>query len=166
MSPRYHAPATTQPPNNSNPNGSYDQSPKFEPWKALFYAGTQNLKTFPKKGRRVRTIPQEKSVNKAKIRRILAQPDGWRRIHRHELPSEPRTHEDLDDEFRNAERDHLKSHVPMNSWTEISKFDPEVKGHKILNCICMSIHLTSLVWTRGRLAKCKVHQRLWALAAR
>ena len=59
----------------------FDQSPKFESWKASFYAGTQASKTMaqrlPKKGRRVRTIPQEKLVNKAKIRRLLAQLDGW-----------------------------------------------------------------------------------------
>ena len=59
----------------------FDKSPKFEYWKASFYAGTQTSKTMaqrlPKKGRRVRTIPQEKLVNKAKIRRLLAQLDGW-----------------------------------------------------------------------------------------
>ena len=141
----------------------FDPSPKFEPWKASFYAGTQvqpsktMAQRLPKKGQRVRTIPQEKQVNKAKIRWLLAQPDGWRRIHRRELPPEPRTHEDLDihllgDEFRKAEQDHLKSHIPMNSWTEISKFDPEVKGHQILDCMWVYVYKFD---KHGRLAKCK-----------
>ena len=141
----------------------FDPSPKFEPWKASFYAGTQvqpsktMAQRLPKKGRKVRAIPQEKPVNKAKIRRLLAQPDGWRRIHRRELPPEPRTHEDLDihllgDEFRKAERDHLKSHVPMNSWTEISKFDPEGEEHQILDCMWVYVYKFD---KHGRLAKCK-----------
>jgi len=140
-----------------------DPSPKFEPWKASFYAGTQvqpsktMAQRLPKRGRRVRTIPQEKSVNKAKIRRLLAQPDGLKRIHRRELPPEPKTHEDLDthllgDEFRKAEQDHLQSHVPMNSWTEISKFDPEVKGHQVLDCMWVYVYKFD---KHGRLAKCK-----------
>lgn len=154
--------ATISQPEHDEPQ-LFDPSPKFEPWKASFYAGTQvqpsktMAQRLPKKGRRVRTIPQEKQVNKAKIRRLLAQPDGWRRIHRRELPPEPRTHEDLDihllgDEFRKAEQDHLKSHIPMNSWTEISKFDPEVKGHQILDCMWVYVYKFD---KHGRLAKCK-----------
>ena len=136
---------------------------KFEPWKASFYAGTQvqpsktMAQRLPKRGRRVRTIPQERSVNKAKIRRLLAQPDGLKRIHRRELPPEPKTHEDLDthllgDEFRKAEQDHLQSHIPMNSWTEISRSDPEVKGHQILDCMWVYLYKFD---KHGRLAKCK-----------
>ena len=130
-----------------------NSSSKFEPWKPSFYAGTQvqpsktMAQRLPKRGRRVRTIPQERSVNKAKIRRLLAQPDGLKRIHRRELPPEPKTHGDLDthllgDEFRKAEQDHLQSHVPMNSWSEVSRSDPEVKGHQILDCMWVG-HLSS-----------------------
>jgi uncharacterized protein YfaQ (DUF2300 family) len=54
-----------------------------------------------------------------------------KKFHRQELPAEPTRHKDLDDhilgeEFRQAER-HLKSHMPMKSWTEVSKKDPEAR---------------------------------------
>ena len=88
----------------------------FESWKASFYAGTHVSKNAaqrsPRKNR-IHTITNDKiSINKARIKRLLAQPDGMKRIHRRELPPEPRRHDDLDDhilgeEFRKAERDHL-----------------------------------------------------------
>ena len=36
--------------------------------------------------------------------------------------------------FKEAEREHLKSHKMMRSWSEISSRDLRVKGHKVLNC--------------------------------
>ena len=36
--------------------------------------------------------------------------------------------------FEEAEREHLKSHEMMRSWSEISSRDLRVKGHKVLNC--------------------------------
>ena len=123
-----------------------DRSPKFEPWKASFYPDTQvqpsktAVQRLPKRHRRIRTIPHEKSINKARIQRLLRQIDGFK-LHRRELPPEPARHEDLDDhilgeEFRKAERDRLQSHVPMNSRTEVSKNDPEARGAQILG-ICL-----------------------------
>ena len=136
----------------------------FQPWKASFYAGTQvqpsktAAQRLPKRRRRIRTVSNNnKSINKARIRRILTQPNGLKQLHQRELPPEPEKHEDLDDhvlgeEFRKAERDHLQSHVPMNSWTEISKHDPEVKGHKVLDCMWVYVYKFD---KHGRLAKCK-----------
>ena len=76
-----------------------EPSPKFEPWKASFYAGTQVQPSRPwprdfRREERDRTIPQEKSVNKAKKSGAASgsQPDELKRIHRRELPPEPRTH--------------------------------------------------------------------------
>jgi hypothetical protein len=99
-------------------------TPRFELWKASFCAG---YRVWPKKTtaqklakrQRIRTIPHEKSINKARIQRLLRQDDGLKKFHRRELPAEPARHKDLDDhilgeEFRKAER-HLKSHIPMKS---------------------------------------------------
>ena len=112
--------AIRQPNNETNEN----YATGFQPWKASFYAGTQvqpsktAAQRLPKRRRRIRTVSSDnKSINKARIRRILAQPNGLKQLHQRELPPEPEKHEDLDDhvlgeEFRKAERDHLQSHVP------------------------------------------------------
>jgi hypothetical protein len=81
----------------------------------------------------------------ARIQRLLRQIDGFKQLHRRELPPEPARHEDLDDhilgeEFRKAERDHLQSHVPMNSWTEVSKNDPEARDAQILDCMWVYVY--------------------------
>ena len=133
----------------------------FESWKASFYAGTlvsKNAAQRSTRKKRIRTITNDKrAINKARLKRLLAQPDGIKNIHRRELPPEPRRHDDLDDhilgeEFRKAERDHLQSHVPMKSWTETFKKDPEVKGHQILDCMWVYVYKFD---KHGRLAKCK-----------
>ena len=36
--------------------------------------------------------------------------------------------------FEQTELEHLKSHEIMKSWLEISSRDPQVKGHKVLDC--------------------------------
>jgi hypothetical protein len=136
---------------NDERNENY--AARFQPWKASVYPGTQvqPSKTAaqrpPKRRRRIRTVSNDKkSINKARIRRIVAQPNGLKQLHQRELTPEPERHEDLDDrhalgeEFRKAERDHLQSHVPMNSWTEISKHDPKVKGHQVLDCMWVYVY--------------------------
>jgi hypothetical protein len=137
---------------------------RFEPWKASFHAGTQvqasktTALRLPKRRKRYRDVSNEsKSINKAKIKRILMQPDGLKRLHRRDLPPEPGKHADLDDhalgeKFRKAEKEHLQSHIPMNSWTEISRKDPEVNGHQILDCMWVYVYKFD---KHGRLAKCK-----------
>ena len=139
-----------------------ERSPKFEPWKASFYPDTQvqpsktAVQRLPKRHRRIRTIPHEKSINKARIQRLLRQIDGFK-LHRRELPPEPARREDLDghilgEEFRKAERDHLQSHVPMNSWTEVSKNDPEARDAQIPDSMWVYVYKFD---KHGRLAKCK-----------
>jgi hypothetical protein len=63
---------------------------------------------------------------------------------RRELPPEPARHKDLDDhilgeEFRKAELDHLQS-VTMESWTEVSKEDPETRGAQVLACMWVYVY--------------------------
>ena len=99
---------------------------------------------------------KEKSINKARIQRLLRQIDGFK-LHRRELPPEPARREDLDghilgEEFRKAERDHLQSHVPMNSWTEVSKNDPEARDAQIPDSMWVYVYKFD---KHGRLAKCK-----------
>jgi hypothetical protein len=74
---------------------------KFEPWKASFCAGTrvQLGKPSPKElshKRRRKAIPKNRTVNKARIKRILSQPNGLHKLHQRELPPEPNRHEDLE----------------------------------------------------------------------
>ena len=107
---------------NDETNKNYTTG--FQPWKASFYAGTQvqpsktAAQRLPKRRRRIRTVSNDnKSINKARIRRILAQQNGLKQLHQRELPPDPENHEDLHvhilgEEFRKAERDHLQSHVP------------------------------------------------------
>lgn len=66
----------------------------FESWKASFYAGTyvnKNAAQRSPRKKRVRTITNDKrAINKARRKRLLTQPDGMKKIHRRELPPEPR----------------------------------------------------------------------------
>jgi hypothetical protein len=138
-------------------------SANFEPWKASFNAGTlvQPSKTAPQRlphrRKRLRTIPNDMSINKARIRRILSQPNGLQKLNRRELPPEPKRHEDLDEhvlggEFKKAELDHLHSHSQMQTWTEVAKSDPAVKDHQMLDCMWVYVYKFD---KHGRLAKCK-----------
>jgi Reverse transcriptase (RNA-dependent DNA polymerase) len=135
---------------------------KFKPWKASFCAGTRvQLGTpSPKElshKRRRKAIPENRTVNKARIRRILSQPNGLHKLHQRELPPEPNRHEDLEHhllgkEFKKAEEDHIQSHIQMKTWTEVSKKDPAVKDHQTLDCMWVYIYKFD---KHGRLAKCK-----------
>jgi SET domain-containing protein len=58
---------------------------RFEPWKALFCAetrvqlGKSNPKELSSKDRR-KAIPENRTVNKARIKRILSQPNGLHKL--------------------------------------------------------------------------------------
>jgi Reverse transcriptase (RNA-dependent DNA polymerase) len=137
-------------------------STKFEPWKAAFNAGTlvHATKTSAQRisHQRIRTIQQEhRTVNKARILRILTQPNGLQRLHRRDLPPEPKRHEDLADHllgdiFKQAELDHLHSHVQMKSWAEVTKANSLEKGDQILDCMWVYVYKFN---KHGRLSKCK-----------
>jgi hypothetical protein len=84
-------------------------------------------------------------------------PFCYQQLHQRELPPEPRRHEDLNDhvlgeEFKKAELDHLRSHAQIQTWTEVSKTDPAVKDHQMLDCMWVYVYKFD---KHGRLAKCK-----------
>ena len=58
-------------------------------------------------------------------------------IHQKQLPSESKIHQNLEahlleDLFKQAEIDHLRSHAHMNFWSELEKRDSTAKEHQIL----------------------------------
>jgi hypothetical protein len=101
--------------------------PPTDAWKGAFYAGMKSTVVQDQQGRHLtRQAVERRLRNGIRIRRI-------------ELPKPPKHHLDLDWHpmgalFKMAEIEHLKSHEEMRSWTEISRKDPQAKGHKILNC--------------------------------
>ena len=65
-------------------------------------------------------------IDKARIKRLIEQPNRLRLLRRSELPSPPSRHEDLANHplgtlFEQAEKDHLQSHIPMGSWSEVKR---------------------------------------------
>jgi hypothetical protein len=128
---------------------------RFEPWKASFCAGSRTQHNSRKHRRK--TIPENRTVNRARIKRILSQPNGLHKLHQRELPPEPNCHEDLEyhllgKEFKKAEEDHIQSHIQMKTWTEVSRKDPAVKDHQMLDCMWVYVYKFD---KHGRLAKCK-----------
>lgn len=78
-----------------------------------------------------------------------------RRIHKRDLPEEPRTHRDLkghkfEKEFREAQREHLRSHHKMQTFEEV--LWRTAKGHQILGCRWVFVYKTD---KHGYLTKCK-----------
>jgi hypothetical protein len=83
----------------------------FEVWKSAFNAGRLNQRV---------GMRDKKPIDKARIKRLIEQPNGLRLLHRSQLPSPPSRHEDLANHplgilFEQAEKDHLQSHIPMGS---------------------------------------------------
>jgi hypothetical protein len=69
----------------------------------------------------------------------MKQPGALSKIHRRHLPPEPKWHHDLKDHplgslFEQAEKDHLKGHQDMQTWSEIMRSDPVCNGKQILDC--------------------------------
>src|SRR5215471_12403725 len=78
-------------------------------------------------------------------------------IHHKDLPLPPTNHKDIGTHslgvlFEQAEKDHLQSHVPMNSWTAIDRNDPDAKRKQILDCMWVYVYKFD---KHGRLLKCK-----------
>jgi hypothetical protein len=120
----------------------------FEAWKAAFTAGAlvQHAGTL-----------DSKPIDRARIQRILRKPNGLKDLHRHDLPPEPEHHHQLEGHplgtlFEQAEKDHLKGHEDMNTWTEISRSDIRVRGKQILDCRWVYLYKFD---KHGRLVKCK-----------
>lgn len=115
------------------------------PWIAAFLAGTK-------------AAPIGKMENqiydKAKLERLLRQ---GVKVHRSQLPPPPKDHRMIRDHpmeklFHQAEKDHLKSHKEMNSWSEILKNDPRAANNQILDCMWVYVYKFD---KHGRFSKCK-----------
>ena len=103
-------------------------SSKTVPWKAAFMAGTQagNIGTY-----------EGRPVDKAQMKRMLAQ---GLRPHLNQLPPPPSTQRQVEehplrDYWKEAQREHLKSHEQMKSWSEVPVKEVKAKGHQILDCM-------------------------------
>jgi len=115
-------------------------------WKAAFSAGRLS--------RRVGNLNGE-SLDRIQFQRLLRSPKGMKAIHRRNLPPPPTSHRDIKDHplgclFEQAEKDHLQSHVPMNSWTITNR--SEARGEQILDCMWVYVYKFD---KHGRLLKCK-----------
>jgi len=76
-------------------------------------------------------------------------------LHQKNLPPAPTRHKDIENHplsflFEQAEKDHLQSHVPMNSWTTVDR--TEAKGEQILDSMWVYVYKFD---KHGRLLKCK-----------
>ena len=110
-----------------NPKAGTSKIPRTESWKAAFLAGSRSGAV----GK-----VNDKVISKAQLERLLRKPLT---LHRRDLPPLPVKHSDLKEHpmghlFEQAELEHLKSHEIMKSWLEISSRDPQVKGHRVLDC--------------------------------
>ena len=120
----------------------------FEVWKASFNAGTLA---------QITGAQDHKVIDRARIQRLLRQPQGLKALHRRDLPPEPVYHRDLANHplgtlFEQAEKDHLRGHEQMKTWTEIQRTDPRAKEQQILDCKWVYLYKYD---KHGRLAKCK-----------
>ncbi len=95
-----------------------------------------------------------KTVDKAQMQRWLRL---GKKIHRSELPELPQLYKGirghpLEEQFRQAERDHLQSHAEMSSWQEITKTQISCQSHEVLDCMWVYVYKTD---KHGRFQKCK-----------
>ncbi|KLP04001.1 Uncharacterized protein LW94_14520 [Fusarium fujikuroi] len=79
------------------------------------------------------------------------------RLHRRNLPPAPSSFGSLtghrfEEEFKQAQKDHLESHKQMRSWSEISRLDPRIGDSQVLDCMWV---FTYKFDKHGYLRKCK-----------
>jgi hypothetical protein len=87
-----------------------------------------------------------KTLDRSQIQHLLRSPQGMKAIHRKDdIESHP-----LGRLFEQEEKDHLQSHVPMNSWTVIDQ--TEARGEQILDSMWVYVYKFD---KHGRLLKCK-----------
>ncbi|KAF7136791.1 hypothetical protein CNMCM5793_006309 [Aspergillus hiratsukae] len=123
-------------------------SEHLQTWKASFLAG-RLIQSIRKHGDQI--------ISKAKLERLIKQPGGLSRVHRRNLPPEPKCHRGLKDHplgtlFEQAEKVHLKGHKEMQTWQEIMSSDPLCKDRQILDCKWIYVYKFD---KHGRFLKCK-----------
>ena len=132
-------------------------NPVFSCWRTAFNAGrlvaryrTTDGETV-KKASLVRKAIGARGPNSENLSRggNLAPP------HRRDLPPPPKTHKDLmghpyEQEFREAEKVHLKSHEELRTWRVVSK--DNANQRQVLDCMWVSVYKFD---KHGRLQKCK-----------
>lgn len=117
----------------------------FEPWMAAFAAG-RLLQPVEKNGQ---------ILTKAAVQRLARRPQGLQGLYSQNLPPLPKSHHQLRNhpfgpQFLQAEKDHLKSHEQMGSWTEVD--NQAIKGGQILDCMWV---YTYKVNSDGTFKNCK-----------
>lgn len=117
----------------------------IEVWKAAFVAGRLGAPRGTMAG---------KVIDKAKFQRLLKNPGN---LHRRDMPPLPQSHARLIGHpmgslFEEAEAEHLQSHKEMKSWIELDRYDPQVKGKQILDCMWVYVYKFD---KHGRFKKCK-----------
>jgi Reverse transcriptase (RNA-dependent DNA polymerase) len=120
---------------------------KRMPWRAAFYAGRLSARISRFQGR---------AIDRAQVQRLREQ-GRLMTLKVTGLPPPPKSHYDLKNHafgalFEQAEIDHLESHSQTNSWTEISRRDPRIRGKQIISCMWVYVYKTDKY---GRFQKCK-----------
>ena len=98
----------------------------------------------------------EKKISSTYHGAFAAARQSKNRIHKRNLPPEPKTIRDLKNhpfeaEFRKAQRDHLESHRQLQSFYEVDR--KHARGLKVLHCMWVFIYKTD---KHGYLQKYKV----------
>ncbi|EED23215.1 conserved hypothetical protein [Talaromyces stipitatus ATCC 10500] len=144
---------------------------KVTTWEAAFYTGTchkiygsRDGKPFNRSSLRriLRSTTglqvfymDKKPAARERIKDILDSGKELKNLHRNMLPAPPKRHEDLKTHelgelFLEAEKDHLRSHKPTNSWSKVPSY--YAKGRQVLDCMWVYVYKFD---KHGRLAKCK-----------
>lgn len=104
-----------------------------KPWKSAFLAG---IKAAPVKSH------QGRILDRASVERALRK---GIKIPRKLMPPPPRRHSELENHpfgnlFQAAEKEHLKGHDELKTWTEIRKSAPQVQGQQVLDCMWVYVY--------------------------
>lgn len=149
---------------------------KMTPWEASFLAGARDQVLGTWKGKLFRRSNLRRFIrSKAAFQAIsmTRNPEARKRVldivqegqelsllHRNDLPPPPKWHHELKDHelgnelgkvFEEAEKEHLRNHQPMSTWSRIAK--KEAKGAQILDCMWVYVYKFD---KHGKLLKCKV----------
>ena len=138
-------------------SGPHSIDPRFSCWRTAFNAGrlvtklgTINGETVSKAGL-VRSVRGKASYPSSEMVAKL----GKGASHRKMLPPLPKTHRDLrghpfEQEFREAEKAHLKSHEELRTWRVVPR--ESAKQKQILDCMWVYVYKFN---KHGYLKKCK-----------